>query len=208
MVKLADTQYRNLAGMGGRASLTSNAWDPAEHSVAQREFESAARDVYRQFDQPPRGLSYGDKRDRRKVHQAVYPADTLRANGGHVDPDSIEGEAADLAEKDLPQAERFFGNRLVAGAGAAVEPEQWDAIARPRDVPEGSYIGAGFDGSINEDETWLRGCTVDGYRFTIGRWARPEGSAWLEWQAEHPEIGRATRLNSSHIQKSRMPSSA
>src|SRR6185369_4673582 len=42
MVKLADTQYRNLAGMGGRAALTTNAWDPAENSVAQREFESPA----------------------------------------------------------------------------------------------------------------------------------------------------------------------
>lgn len=196
MVKLADTQYRNLAGMGGRASLTSNAWDPAEHSVAQREYESAATDVYRQFAQPPRGLSYGDRRERRRIHLAVYPADTHRQHGGHLDLDSIEGEAADLAEKDLPQAERFFGNRLVAGAGAAVEPEQWDAIARPMDVPEGTYIGAGFDGSINEDETWIRGCTTEGYRFTIGRWARPEGLAWLEWQTAHPgEQWKVPRLD-------------
>ncbi|MBV9487339.1 MAG: hypothetical protein JO246_14935, partial [Frankiaceae bacterium] len=38
MQKVADTQYRNLAGTSGRAFLDSNAWDPAEHSVAQREF--------------------------------------------------------------------------------------------------------------------------------------------------------------------------
>ena len=186
MEKLADTQYRGLAGMGGRASLTTNAWDPAEHSVAQREYESAATDVWRQFVQPPRNLSYGDKRERHRIHLAVYPDDTLRENGGHIDLASIEGEAADLAEKDSPQAERFFGNRLVARAGAAVEPEQWDAIARPTDVPQGAYIGAGFDGSINEDETWLRGCTQEGYRFTIKRWVKPEGSALLDWQRANP----------------------
>ena len=37
MTKVADTQYRGLAGMGGRAALTTNAWDPGEESVAQRE---------------------------------------------------------------------------------------------------------------------------------------------------------------------------
>ncbi|MGH2466001.1 MAG: terminase, partial [Candidatus Limnocylindrales bacterium] len=90
MVKLADTQYRNLSGMGGRASLTSNAWDPAEFSVAQLQFESSARDTYRQFVQPPKNLSYADKRERRKIHLIVYPADVLRENGGHVNLDGIE----------------------------------------------------------------------------------------------------------------------
>lgn len=187
MVRLADTQYRNLAGMGGRASLTSNAWDPVEHSVAQREYESAAIDVYRQFVQPPRNLSYSDKRERHKIHQAVYPPDTLRQNGGHLDLDSIEGEAADLAEKDLPQAQRFFGNRLVPGAGAAVDPEQWDAAARPDGLPaEGTYIGVGFDGSMYHDTTALRGCTAEGYRFDLAKWVRPQGRDMLAWQDENP----------------------
>src|ERR1035437_10382998 len=51
MVKLARTQYRGLSGMSGRASLTTNAWDPAQKSVAQTEYESGAADVYRQFPQ-------------------------------------------------------------------------------------------------------------------------------------------------------------
>lgn len=34
MTKVADTQYRGLAGMGGRASLTTNSWDPSEKSVS------------------------------------------------------------------------------------------------------------------------------------------------------------------------------
>jgi len=186
MTRLADTQYRGLSGMGGRASLSSNAWDPAEQSVAQREYESAALDVYRQFIHPPKTLSYGDKRDRRRIHRIVYPPDVLRENGGHLDLDAIEAEAADLIEKDAPQAMRFYGNMLVAGAGAAVDPEMWDSLERIREVPKGAYVALGFDGSISQDSTFLRGCTADGYSFIVGGWERPKGSAMSEWETANP----------------------
>jgi hypothetical protein len=186
MEKVADTQYRNLAGMGGRASLTTNAWDPTEHSVAQREYESAAMDVYRQYSEPPKNLSYANKRERHKIHAVVYPPDTLRENGGHVDLNSIEGEAADLAAKDLPQAERFFGNRRVGAGGVAVDPDLWDELAKPRDVPAGSVIGLGFDGSISRDATVLRGCTPDGYSFLIRAWVNTERDP--EWRVPRGEV--------------------
>ena len=92
MDRVADTQYRGLAGMGGRASLTTNAWDPSELSVAQTTYESNAQDIYRQFKQPPANLSYRDKRERRKIHKYVY-GEALKENGGHIDLDAIEAEA-------------------------------------------------------------------------------------------------------------------
>ena len=188
MVKLADTQYRGLAGMGGRASLTSNAWDPSEHSVAQQQYESAAPDVYRQFAQPPKTLSYGDKRERRRIHRLVYPEDTWREKGGHVDLDAIEAEAADLLVRDEPQAMRFYGNILVAGAGTAVDPDVWDSLFRPIDVAPGTRIALGFDGSISDDSTVLRACTADGHGFSLPGWSwvRPQGDAMYAWQAAHP----------------------
>jgi hypothetical protein len=85
-----------LAGMGGRATLTTNGWDPAEASVAQLAFESPATDIYRDFVQAPANLSYGNKVERRKIHRIVY-GDSLKSRGGHIDLDSIEAEAADLA---------------------------------------------------------------------------------------------------------------
>jgi len=197
MDKLADTQYRGLAGMGGRASLTTNAWDPAEHSVAQREFESKADDIYRQYVEPPKHLSYGNKAERRRIHLAVYPPDTLRENGGHVDLDSIEAEAADLAQKDPAQAERFFGNRRVAGAGAALEADLWTSRRAVVEVPVGARIGLGFDGSVSRDATVLRACTADGHGFSLPGWSwvRPTGSAMAAWQVAHPgkewEVPRA-----------------
>ncbi len=183
MVRLADTQYRNLAKMGGRASLTTNAWDPGQHSVAQREYESDATDVYRQFDQPPANLSYGDKRERHKIHLAVYPPDTLRRKGGHVDLDSIEAEAADLYTKDPAQAERFFGNRIVQAAGTAFDPLRWAALASPmaHPVPDGSAITLGFDGSRLHDSTALIATEIaTGYQWPVGIWYPEQGEVRVD----------------------------
>jgi hypothetical protein len=165
MRKVADTQYRGLAGMGGRATLTTNGWDPAEASVAQLAYESPATDIYRDFVQAPANLSYGNKVERRKIHRIVY-GDSLKSRGGHIDLDSIEAEAADLAHRDIGQAERFFGNRIVYGAGAWLEGDLWDARAEPRDVPAGTAVVGGFDGSDTDDWTAIRLQTEDGYQFT------------------------------------------
>jgi hypothetical protein len=117
---LADTQRRGLAGMGGRSVETTNAWDPAEQSVAQRGFESKALDIYRDFPQSPSSWSYGDKRDRRKIHKFAY------GDSWWIDLDGIEAEAAELMERDPAQAERFFGNRIVAGRGSWLPEGLWD----------------------------------------------------------------------------------
>jgi hypothetical protein len=188
MVAVADTQYRGLAGMGGRASLTTNAWDPSQHSVAQQQFESSAKNLYRQFKQAPRGLSYRNKRDRRRIHQVVY-GETLRSSGGHVDDDSIEDEAADLLERDPAQAERFFGNRIVSGAGTWCPPELWEeADARARVVPDGAIVCVGFDGSDVDDWTALRLETIDGHRFTPTYGPDNRPTIWnpKEWNGSIP----------------------
>lgn len=120
MVNTAETQRRGAAGMGGRTIETTNAWDPSMNSVAQRTFESQAKDVFKFFRQPPADLSYRNKRDRAKIHKYVY------AGSPWVDLASIEAEASELMENDPAQAERFFGNRLVSGSGAWLRDEVWD----------------------------------------------------------------------------------
>lgn len=119
-LELADTQRRGLAGMGGRSIETTNAWDPSQQSVAQRGFESKALDIYRDFRQPPPNLSYANKVDRRKIHRHVY------GDSWWVDLDDIEAEAFELMERDPAQAERFFGNRIVAGRGAWLADDLWE----------------------------------------------------------------------------------
>lgn len=130
LVKVAQTQRRGLAGMGGRAMETTNAWDPAENSTAQQTFESQAQDVFKFFRQPPADLSYRNKRERRKIHKFVYDGSPW------VNLDDIEAEAAELLESDPAQAERFFGNRLVSGAGAWLQDGVWDAAYAGRVATE------------------------------------------------------------------------
>lgn len=175
MAAVADTQYRGLAGMGGRASLTSNAWNPADGSVAQEQFESSAVDVLRQFRQPPATLSYRNKVDRRKIHRFVY-GDALTERGGHVDLDAVEAEASDLIERDVAQAERFFGNRIVAGSDSWLDPLIWSERADfSRPAAPGDVITVGFDGSLRDDSTALVACRVeDGHLWLLGIWECPD----------------------------------
>ncbi|MEV1006119.1 hypothetical protein [Streptomyces sp. NPDC049881] len=158
--RVAETQRRNAAGMGGRSMETTNAWDPSEDSVAQQTSASAAQDVFRYHPQAPRSLSYGDKRSRRRIHRYVY------AGSAHVDLDAIEAEAAELMERDPAQAERFYGNRPVAGSASWLAGEKWAAKAKPRRVRPFTRIVLGFDGSDMDDWTAIRAETMDGHQFT------------------------------------------
>jgi hypothetical protein len=179
---LADTQRRGLAGMGGRAIETTNAWDPAEGSVAQQTAESSAKDIYRDHLLAPVSLSYTDRRDRRRIHRVVY------GDSWWVDLDRIDAEASELLERDPQQAERFFGNRLVVTGGSWLPAGVWDATERATDVPEGTQICLGFDGSRSGDWTVLRAETIDGHRFTPTYGPDNRATVWnpVEWDGEIP----------------------
>lgn len=159
MVDVADTQARGAAGMGGRTHLTTNAWDPSENSYAQMIFEAQEPDVfifYRDPDKALRGddgkpLDYKKVADRRRIHEYAYEGSWW------VNLDSIEALARKLMKRDPEQAERFFGNRLVAGHGKWLEDGQWEAKAIPgRTLPKRAPVTGGFDGSNNDDYTGIR----------------------------------------------------
>lgn len=157
--RLADTQRRNLAGMGGRSIGTTNAWDPAEMSDAQRTFEAHLADVHVDFPASPAG-SLRNKRERRRVLKAAY------GDSHWVDLSRIEAEVDELiAKNDLAQAERFFANRIVALGDRYFDADAWQAIEDGSlPVPDGAMIAVGFDGSQNDDWTAIR-----------ARWIRPNG---------------------------------
>lgn len=188
MDTLADAQYRGLSGMSGRSVMTTNPWDIAEHSVAQVQFESKATDIYRYFVRPPANLSFRDKRERRKIFGLVYPKDTLRQNGGHVDLDSIEAEAVDIAARDLAQACRFYGNQLMAGAGHAFDLKVWAQRARPGYfVKAGSIIVIGFDGSYSSDASGFVGTEVaTGFQWPLALWERKPSDP-PDWEVPRDE---------------------
>lgn len=191
MIKVAETMRRGLAGMSGRSMETTNAYDPSEGSTAQRTHEGSAEDVYRYFPQAPATLSYRNKVERRRIHKIVY------GDCPHIDLDAIEAEAAELLESDPAQAERFFGNRLVAGDGAWIESAQWLSRAVVRDKPAPSAfklmkapIVLGFDGSDSDDWTGLRAETMDGFQWTPTYGPSNRLTVWnpKDWGGQVPRL--------------------
>src|SRR5262249_34432708 len=81
---------------------------------------------------------------------------------------------------------RLVVNRRSAAESKAVDPRVWDALAAPQDVPAGTRIGIGFDGSSSRDATVIRGCTEAGYSFIIGRWSRPDGA--ITWRVPRDQV--------------------
>lgn len=129
LIETWQTMRRGAAGMGGRSTETSNAFDPGQNSAAQITYETQRPDVFRFWRDPdlvlkrPDGkpLSFRNARERRKILAHVYQG------AGHINLDSIEAEALELMETDPAQAERFFGNRRVRGSGAWLPPGTWEA---------------------------------------------------------------------------------
>jgi len=182
--KLANTLRRNVGKMGGRTYETTNAPTLGEKSVAEQtgvDAEAGAPGILHIAHRPS------------VEPQPDWTDDQYRAAltevYGHapwIDQARILAEVRDPAT-DWTDALRFYFNIRTTGAGRAVDPRVWDALARPeRDVPAGSYVGAGFDGSISLDSTILRCCTPDGYAWTFHREVRPVGDAMLRWQEAHP----------------------
>jgi hypothetical protein len=198
LVEVAKTQRRGAAGMGGRVLETTNAPDPSVDSVALATIRSATRtgDIFVYHREPPESLGdYKVKANRRKIHAYAYE------DCGHVDLEGIEAEAAELVLEDARMAERFFGNRKVAGSAKFLTPEEWDAAAVTIPPPgKGEVITLGFDGSDGTsqghhrmaDSTVLRACRVsDGYRWTVGAWEHPldgEGYPEREWYVPRDDV--------------------
>lgn len=192
MANVATTQRRGLAGMSGRSVEITNPWDPAENSVAQQTWESNRPDIFKFWRQPPATLSYGNKRDRRKIHTYVY------RGSDWVDLDAIEAEAAELLERDPAQAERFFGNRVVAGAGSFLKPGLWDEREELLDVQPGAKIAIGFDGSDSDDWTAIRAVDLASlHRFTptYGPDNRPTWWNPAEWGGAIPRAEVAAAVD-------------
>ncbi len=166
--KLADTQRRGLAGMGGRWLSTCNAWDPSEDSVAQYTSEHELEGVYHDDVEPGSG-SVHNKADRRRMLRKVY------GDSWWVSLDRVDAEMAALAKRDPAQAERWYLNRKTTGSGKAFDHEAWQAAAAPREVEKGAWIVLGVDGARFNDALAIRATEVlTGYQWTVGIWERPE----------------------------------
>lgn len=176
--KLARTIRRNAAKMGGRTLETTNAPVLGERSVAE---EDVDLDVLHVANRP----SVEPLQD--------WPPERLRAtldevyrDARWIDRDRLLSEIADPA---VPWTDslRFYFNVRATAAGRAVDPRVWDDLYRDVEVPSGSVIGVGFDGSISRDASVLVGCTAEGHSFLIRAWVRPH-DAPDDWRVDRADV--------------------
>lgn len=189
--KLVDTLLRNLAGMAGRWAATGNAHDPSEGSVQQGWVDNPGDDVYIDYPEPLAG-SWANKRERRRILVHAYRGSPW------VDVDRIESDCERLARKGDPgQAERFFGNRIVAGASKAFDIAIYKKLDRSGFILEpGRTVAAGFDGSLSDDHTGLVVTDVETmHQVVAGWWKRPDEEADNDaWRVPIEELDEAVEF--------------
>ncbi|MCQ9367961.1 phage terminase family protein [Brevibacterium sp. 91QC2O2] len=161
MKKFNRTLMRGLGGMNGRMVESSNPYDPTENSWLQDTVELSQDDVYVHYFPPPVKLDFKDPADRRKIFEFNYQFSPW------VDLRSIEGYTKELLLTNPGEAERFYGNRIVAGNNAWMPRGAWEERSRPAAVVQPrTRICLGFDGSESNDWTGIRAETLDLHQFT------------------------------------------
>lgn len=122
MAAVDSAQRRGAAGMSGRGFTTTNCWDTSQQSVAQKDYEADAPDVFTFYSPPPAHLDFFDAEERRLILEHNY------SGSPHTQVDSIEAEAWDMIQRgDGTLAERFFGNRPVEAKGSWMPDDAWEA---------------------------------------------------------------------------------
>lgn len=101
-----------------------------------------------------------------------------------IDPERIAGRYSQIPSHEF---ERYHLNRWVTAGRSWLPPGVWDGLtAAGRDVPDGTPIVMGFDGSYSGDSTALWGCTLDGHLFKVGVWERPPNAK--DWRVPRNEV--------------------
>jgi hypothetical protein len=194
-VRLAGTLRRNAAKMGGRTMETTNAPTLGEKSVAEQTGLDPGVMLYARRPAVDPDPDWTDER-------LIASLDEAYGDAWWIDRRRLIAEIRDPATS-WDDTLRYYFNIRSAGSGRAVDPRLWDALAKPRDVPDGAYIALGFDGSISHDATFLRGCTADGYGFIVGSWQRPPGAP-LDWSVNRIEVNERVAWAFEHYSVGRM----
>jgi hypothetical protein len=119
----------------------------------------------------------------------VYGA-AMDPQTGWMDPKRVYADMLDPTVcPDEQTAVRYFLNRSMAGSDAWIAKTIHERQTKRDVVDPGEAITLGFDGSLNDDTTVLRGCRMsDGFLFKIGAWAKPDGAAGAGWEVPRLEV--------------------
>ena len=138
----------------------------------------------------PRGRIDIHDRERtiRQLREVYGPA--MHPITGWMEPERVFSDMHDPTVcRDEQEAARYFLNLSMAGSDAWIAKPLVERVQRAETVEPGEAIAVGFDGSLNEDSTVLRGCRMsDGFRFTLGLWEKPIGAAGVGWEIPRAQV--------------------
>ncbi len=128
------------------------------------------------------------ERTLRQLRQVYGPA--MDPETGWMEAERVYADMLDPTIcRDEAEAARYYLNRSMASSDAWLSPAVYERQTKPREVDESEPIALGFDGSLNDDSTVIRGCCMsDGYRFTLGMWERPQGPSGAGWEVPRGEV--------------------
>lgn len=185
--EMAATIERNTTKSKGGAARTlriTNAYEPGEDSVAERDREAWEKAqsgevvdiglLYDSLEAPPEAPL--------TLEAAPSVVEAIRGDSVWLDSETIVKSIAD-SRNPASRSRRFWYNQITAAEDAWMDPQQWDAIAAPDQmVLPNEPIVAFFDGSKSDDSTALVGCRLsDGHVFVIDVWAKPAGERGKGW---------------------------
>lgn len=176
-VEFYNTLLDNLSKSGSRMVGTLNAWKPGVGSVGEKAFLE--------------WVDYEEGRVKKKSLRWLMDVIQAPPNTDLADEQSLRG-ALEYVYKDCPWADidtimsriwssqsnvddsrRKYLNWPTAAADAWVDPQDWQAMAKPdRQIDPAEEVVMFFDGSLSGDTTALVGCCMsDGHVFLIGHWS-------------------------------------
>lgn len=170
---------------------TSTAYRPGELSVFEETLTS-----WRKKELSPRTFvnhreAKGPIRIRDEAHTKKQLAYVYGASAPWQDMDRKYRDMLDprICPDDATAA-RYFLNRPMSTVDAWIAKDVAERqVLTGSTVAPGEAITLGFDGSLNDDTTVLRGCRMsDGFRFRIGAWPKPDGAAGIGWEVPRADV--------------------
>lgn len=193
MAAVIDRNSAKSAGGHSRALSITNAYEPAEDSVAQREREAwelmasdkslASGLLYDSLEAPPEAPLTAE------AAPAVIAA--VRGDSAWLD---IERIVATILDPRNPpsRSRRFWYNQITAAEDAWITPQDFDLCEAGEGIPPlapNEEIVLFLDCSKSDDATALVGARLtDGLVVTLGLWQRPPGERGKGWLAPREAI--------------------
>lgn len=188
MAAVIDRNSTKSTGGHARALSITNAYEPSEESVAQKEREAwelmesnrtlASGLLYDSLEAPPEA----------PLSAEAAPAVVEAIRGDSVWLDTERIVASILDPRNPPsRSRRFWYNQIVAAEDAWASPQDWDLCQANDGVPPlapRDELVLFFDASKSDDATGLVGCRLsDGLIITLGMWQKPPGTRGKDWTA-------------------------